>query len=199
MSGGFSAYITPKPSLVLVSSAATERNALISDDAEARKADIPIVQLNPGALGAQILMHFVCAQAVHGRSSSLQSSTHDSKLSVGLYQLLHTCHHLTCGPSSLHVCTARPCKAEAKRAVCRRRPESQVRRRAGSQGQRCAVRSHQACWCGPCCLACPVECLRVSAWPGFCWRSVLSLGRLLLLFGKQAGSCPAGLDYQASL
>ena len=50
ISGGFFGFSTPRPSLVLVSSAATERNALIGDDAEARKADIPIVQLNPGGV-----------------------------------------------------------------------------------------------------------------------------------------------------
>ena len=33
-----------------VSSAAVERNAIIGDDAEARKKDIPIVQLNPGGI-----------------------------------------------------------------------------------------------------------------------------------------------------
>lgn len=45
--GGFTAYTAPRPALVLVSSAGTERNAVIGDDAAARKADIPIVQLNP--------------------------------------------------------------------------------------------------------------------------------------------------------
>ena len=57
VSGGFYGFTAPRPSLVLVSSAATERNALIGDDAEARKADIPIVQLNPGAL----VVVFSCA------------------------------------------------------------------------------------------------------------------------------------------
>lgn len=33
-----------------MSSAATERNARIADDQAARKADIPIVQLNPGGV-----------------------------------------------------------------------------------------------------------------------------------------------------
>ena len=33
----------------MLSSAAVERNAIIGDDAEARKRDIPIVQLNPGS------------------------------------------------------------------------------------------------------------------------------------------------------
>ena len=33
-----------------ISSAAVERNAIIGDDAEARKKDIPIVQLNPGGI-----------------------------------------------------------------------------------------------------------------------------------------------------
>lgn len=32
----------------MVSTAAVERNAIIGDDEVARKADIPIVQLNPG-------------------------------------------------------------------------------------------------------------------------------------------------------
>jgi hypothetical protein len=45
--GGISAYTTPRPALVLVSSATTERNALIGDDAAKRSADVPIVQLNP--------------------------------------------------------------------------------------------------------------------------------------------------------
>ena len=34
----------------MVSSAGVERNALIGDDSEARKRDIPIVQLNPGGI-----------------------------------------------------------------------------------------------------------------------------------------------------
>ena len=34
--------------MVLVSSAGVERNAIIGDDVELRKKDIPIVQLNPG-------------------------------------------------------------------------------------------------------------------------------------------------------
>lgn len=34
--------------VILVSSAGVERNAKIGDDEEARKKDIPIVQLNPG-------------------------------------------------------------------------------------------------------------------------------------------------------
>ena len=46
--GGISAYTAPRPALVLVSSAGTERNAIIGDDIRARAADIPIVQLNPG-------------------------------------------------------------------------------------------------------------------------------------------------------
>ena len=63
ISGGFYGYTAPKPSLVLVSSAATERNALIGDNAEARKADIPIVQLNPGG----VLNHkYAGEQAVSG-------------------------------------------------------------------------------------------------------------------------------------
>lgn len=52
--GGFTAYTAPRPSLVLVSSAGTERNAVIGDDAAARSSDIPIVQLNPaGVLATQ--------------------------------------------------------------------------------------------------------------------------------------------------
>lgn len=47
LAGGIRAYTEPRPALVLVTSAATERNARIGDDAEARAADIPIVQLNP--------------------------------------------------------------------------------------------------------------------------------------------------------
>ena len=35
---------------MMVSSAAVERNALIGDDGDARKKDIPIVQLNPGGI-----------------------------------------------------------------------------------------------------------------------------------------------------
>jgi hypothetical protein len=48
LAGGISAYRDPRPQLLLVSSAGVERNARIGDDAEARKRDIPIVQLNPG-------------------------------------------------------------------------------------------------------------------------------------------------------
>ncbi|KAK9820647.1 hypothetical protein WJX81_005527 [Elliptochloris bilobata] len=46
--GGIGAYRAARPRIVLVSSGGVERNAVIGDDAEARKADIPIVQLNPG-------------------------------------------------------------------------------------------------------------------------------------------------------
>eukprot|EP00899_Mesostigma_viride_P022438 jgi/Mesvir1/3379/Mv05084-RA.2 len=44
---GFSAYKSPRPQVVLMSTAGVERNALITEE-EQRKADIPIVQLNPG-------------------------------------------------------------------------------------------------------------------------------------------------------
>ena len=46
--GGIRGFIAPKPQIVLISSAGVERNAKIGDDVEARKKDIPIVQLNPG-------------------------------------------------------------------------------------------------------------------------------------------------------
>ena len=42
------AYTAPRPALVLISSAGTERNAAIGSNTELRDADIPIVQLNPG-------------------------------------------------------------------------------------------------------------------------------------------------------
>ncbi|PSC71557.1 nadh:ubiquinone oxidoreductase complex i intermediate-associated 30 [Micractinium conductrix] len=48
--GGIQAYTEPRPQLLMVSSAGVERNAKIGDDEEARKKDIPIVQLNPGAV-----------------------------------------------------------------------------------------------------------------------------------------------------
>lgn len=51
--GGISAFRSPKPALVMMSTAAVERNAIIGNDEAARKADIPIVQLNPG--GADII------------------------------------------------------------------------------------------------------------------------------------------------
>jgi len=43
-------FAEPRPALVMLSSAGVERNARIGDDAEARKRDIPIVQLNPGGV-----------------------------------------------------------------------------------------------------------------------------------------------------
>ena len=46
---GIHSYRAPRPSLVHVSSAGVERNALIRSEEE-RKADIPIVQLNPGGV-----------------------------------------------------------------------------------------------------------------------------------------------------
>ncbi len=46
--GGIRAYTAPRPQVLLVSSAGVERNARIGEDEEARKRDIPIVQLNPG-------------------------------------------------------------------------------------------------------------------------------------------------------
>ena len=48
--GGISAFIAPRPRIVLISSAGTERNARIGNDEAARKKDIPIVQLNPGGV-----------------------------------------------------------------------------------------------------------------------------------------------------
>ncbi|PRW55975.1 nadh:ubiquinone oxidoreductase complex i intermediate-associated 30 [Chlorella sorokiniana] len=48
--GGIRAYRDPRPQLIMVSSAGVERNAKIGLDEEARKKDIPIVQLNPGAV-----------------------------------------------------------------------------------------------------------------------------------------------------
>ena len=47
---GIFGFKDEQPAIVLVSSAAVERNALIGDDQEARKKDIPIVQLNPGGI-----------------------------------------------------------------------------------------------------------------------------------------------------
>lgn len=47
---GIAPYAAPRPSLVLVSSAGAERSARIGDDAAARGADVPIVQLNPGGV-----------------------------------------------------------------------------------------------------------------------------------------------------
>ena len=47
--GGIQGFVEPRPALVFVTSAGVERNAVIGDDEAARKADIPIVQLNPGA------------------------------------------------------------------------------------------------------------------------------------------------------
>jgi hypothetical protein len=46
--GGINAYSEARPQIILISSAGVERNAIIGDDAEKRKKDIPIVQLNPG-------------------------------------------------------------------------------------------------------------------------------------------------------
>ena len=43
-------YQAARPQLLMISSAGVERNARIGDDAVARKADIPIVQLNPGGI-----------------------------------------------------------------------------------------------------------------------------------------------------
>lgn len=47
---GIKGFKEPATQVVMVSSAAVERNAIIGDDAEARKKDIPIVQLNPGGI-----------------------------------------------------------------------------------------------------------------------------------------------------
>ena len=47
---GIEAYVDSKPQIVLISSAGVERNAIVGDDQEARKKDIPIVQLNPGGV-----------------------------------------------------------------------------------------------------------------------------------------------------
>ena len=47
---GIKAMRLPRPQLIMVSSAGVERNAIIGDDEAKRKADIPIVQLNPGGI-----------------------------------------------------------------------------------------------------------------------------------------------------
>ena len=47
---GIKAVTLPKPQIVLISSAGVERNALVGDNEEARKKEIPIVQLNPGGI-----------------------------------------------------------------------------------------------------------------------------------------------------
>lgn len=49
-SRGIKAFKNPKPQIVLISSAGVERNALVGNDEEKRKAEIPIVQLNPGGI-----------------------------------------------------------------------------------------------------------------------------------------------------
>ena len=48
--GGLQAFRAPRPAMVLLSSAGTERNARIGDDLQLRDADIPILQLNPGGV-----------------------------------------------------------------------------------------------------------------------------------------------------
>lgn len=48
--GGIQAFKEARPSVVFVTSAGVERNAIIGDDEAARKKDIPIVQLNPGGV-----------------------------------------------------------------------------------------------------------------------------------------------------
>ncbi len=48
--GGIKAFKNPKPQIVLISSAGVERSALVGNDEEKRKAEIPIVQLNPGGI-----------------------------------------------------------------------------------------------------------------------------------------------------
>lgn len=47
---GIQAYRKPRPQILLISSAGVERNALVGNDEEARKKEIPIVQLNPGGV-----------------------------------------------------------------------------------------------------------------------------------------------------
>ncbi len=60
--GGIQGFREPRPAIVFVTSAGVERNAKIGNDETARKADIPIVQLNPGELDAPI---FNALLAVH--------------------------------------------------------------------------------------------------------------------------------------
>jgi hypothetical protein len=47
---GIKAFKKPKPQIVLISSAGVERNALVGNDEDKRKKEIPIVQLNPGGI-----------------------------------------------------------------------------------------------------------------------------------------------------
>lgn len=67
--GGIKAYSAPRPQLVLISSAGVERNARIGNDEEARKAEIPIIQLNPGG----ILNHKYAGEAAVRTSGLLYS------------------------------------------------------------------------------------------------------------------------------
>eukprot|EP00889_Picochlorum_renovo_P000282 jgi/Picre1/27312/NNA_000281.t1 len=48
--GGIKAVKKVKPQILLISSAGVERNALVGNDEEKRKQEIPIVQLNPGGI-----------------------------------------------------------------------------------------------------------------------------------------------------
>ena len=67
--GGISAFKYPRPQILMLSSAGVERNALIGNDEEARKTEIPIVRLNPGG----VLNHKYAAE-MNIRSSSFPYS-----------------------------------------------------------------------------------------------------------------------------
>ncbi len=56
--GGIRGFKAPRAQVVQISSAGVERNAIIGDDAERRKKDVPIVQLNP----AGVLNHKYAAE-----------------------------------------------------------------------------------------------------------------------------------------
>ena len=111
--GGVSAFQAARPAVVMLSSGGVERNALIGDDEEARKRDIPIVQLNPGGAGAALAAGGIGAQATAQRVWTSQcASTAESKPK-------RCSHHLCCRRADvcIRACTVlhsthRPCACQ---------------------------------------------------------------------------------------
>ena len=94
--GGMAAYTAARPAVALVTSAAVERNAVIGDDVAARKADIPIVQLNPaGSLNWKYKGEVALRES--GVSCAPRSSVAGSPPRPPAAAMIHAC---TRGPPS---------------------------------------------------------------------------------------------------
>ncbi|GMH41098.1 hypothetical protein BSKO_09008 [Bryopsis sp. KO-2023] len=83
--GGIGVYKAARPRVVLLSAAGVERNAIIGDDKEKRKDQIPIIKLNPGGVlnykyDGEIALRNSGVPYAIVRSTGFQDSTEDCLL-----------------------------------------------------------------------------------------------------------------------